>query len=116
MNNKKDKNDLSGFEELLEDFVSTENSKQLKREISESKNFDNFELERYLEIENERLSNLESFFTKKIPNKLNFSQSEKLSKIQTKRIEEIKEKINQKIDNFDSTLNRNLSKLFDHIF
>jgi hypothetical protein len=39
-----------------------------------------------------------------------------LSKIQTKRIEDIKEKINQKIDNFDSTLNRNLSKLFDHIF
>lgn len=116
MNNKKDKNDISGFEELLEDYIITESSKSKSKDLSEIKNFDSFELERFLEIENERLKNIESFFTKKIPNRINFSQTEKLLKIQEKRIEEVKDKLEQKIDHADSIFMKNLSRIFDHNF
>ena len=116
MNIKKDKNELSGFEELLEDYISTESSKTKTKELNEAKNFDSFELERFLELENERLSNIESFFTKKIPNKINFSQAEKLIKIQESRIEEVKAKIENKIDNPESIIMKNLAKIFDHNF
>lgn len=116
MNNKKDKNDLSGFEELFEDYISTESSKTKIRDSNEGKNFDSFELERFLEIENERLSNIESFFTKKIPNKINFSQAEQLLKVQESRIEEIRAIIEKKIDHSESIFMKNLAKIFDYNF
>ena len=116
MDNKKDKIDLGGFEELFEDYISTEKAKSQLRESKDSKDNDSFELERFLEIENERLTNIETFFTKKIPNKIHFPQSEKLLKIQECRIEEVKNKVLLKIDRQDSVILKNLAKIFDHNF
>ena len=77
---------LNGFEEVFEDYVISEDYKELERLNREkSKAGEQYELLYFLEQENARLTAIEIFLTKKISLRTNFSQTEKLLKIQSDR-------------------------------
>ena len=76
---------LKGFEDVFEDYVKSEDYKEIERKDRDNNKVgEQYELQYFLEQENDRLSALESFLTKKIPLRLNFSQTEKLILIQMK--------------------------------
>ena len=108
---------LKGFEDVFEDYVQSEEYKENERRDREnSKVGEQYELLHFLEQENLRLSSLETFFTKKIPLKINFSQTSKLTLIQIDRKKFIKEKLINQLRNLDSELQRNLSSLMNSHF
>lgn len=117
MKNKKNKTTSKGFEELIEVYLSTEDYlASVKKEQDLNRNYDQYELQQFLELENIRLGKLESFFTKKIPAKKNFSQTEKLIIHQQERKSEILEKSVPQICKLNSTLQLNLNELFNAHF
>jgi hypothetical protein len=108
---------LKGFEDVFEDYVQSEEYKENERRDREnSKVGEQYELLHFLEQENLRLSSLETFFTKKIPLKINFSQTSKLTLIQIDRKKFLKEKLINHLRNLDSELQRNLSSLMNSHF
>lgn len=108
---------ISGFEQLLEQYLNEEDKKENERlkNNSKSENY-NYDLIDYLEVENNRLSKIENFFTKKIPIKINFSQDEKLLLIQKEKKHKLKEKILDHLLTFDSPLMLNASQMFNSHF
>lgn len=108
---------LKGFEDVFEDYVESEEYKELTRREGENfKKAEPYELQYFLEQENARLTALENFFTKKIPLKKNFSQTEKLIHQQQERKTLIKERLNQELKKLDSTIQKNLSHIFNSHF
>ncbi len=108
---------LKGFEDVFEDYVKSEDYKDLERKEREAaKVGEQYELQHFLEQENDRLSSLESFFTKKIPLKMNFSQTEKLILMQMERKRVLREKLEGDIIKLDSHLQKNLASLMNSHF
>ncbi len=108
---------LKGFEDVFEDYVKSEEYKDLERKERESSRVgEQYELQHFLEQENMRLKSLESFLTKKIPLKVNFSQTEKLILIQMNRKQELKEKLIPIMKKLDSPLQKNLAQLINSHF
>lgn len=108
---------LKGFEDVFEDYVKSEDYKEIERKEREnSKVGEQYELQHFLEQENDRLSALEIFLTKKIPLKMNFSQTEKLILIQIERKAVLKEKISDELSKLDSAFQKNLAHMMNSHF
>lgn len=108
---------LKGFEDVFEDYVKSEEYKDNERKEREAnKAGEQYELQHFLEQENDRLSSLEIFFTKKIPLKMNFSQTEKLTVIQMERKRILKEKLSSDLTKLDSHFQKNLAQLINSHF
>ncbi len=108
---------LKGFEDVFEDYVKSEEYKDIERkEREKTKVGEQYELQHFLEQENDRLSGLETFLTKKVTLKMNFSQTEKLAIHQKERKRQLKEKIGPELIKFDSQLQKNLAQLLNSHF
>ena len=108
---------LKGFEDVFEDYVKSEDYKDIERKERENtKVGEQYELQHFLEQENERLSAMEIFLTKKIPLKMNFSQTEKLTLVQMERKRVLKEKLCPDLAKLDSPLQKNLAQLINSHF
>lgn len=108
---------LKGFEDVFEDYVKSEEYKDNERKERESARAgEQYELQYFLEQENNRLSGLESFLSKKISLKVNFSQTDKLIQVQQKRKSEVKEKLTDSMKKMDSQLQKNLAQLLNSHF
>lgn len=107
---------LKGFEEVFEDYLESEEYKDQQRKERESKSGDQYELQYFLEQENARLKGLEVFLTKKVPLKINFSQTEKLIKVQEDRKKVLLEKMGPEFQKLTSTLQKNLAHFFNSHF
>jgi len=110
-------NNLKGFEEVYEDFVKSEEYKDNERKERETARAgEQYELQHFLELENNRLKALETFLSKKISLKINFSQTEKLLLVQLKRKNELKDKLTETMKRPDSHLQKNLAQLLNSHF
>lgn len=110
-------NNLKGFEEVYEDFVKSEEYKDNERKERETARAgEQYELQHFLEQENNRLKSLETFLSKKISLKINFSQTEKLILVQNKRKRELKDKLTESMKKPDSHLQKNLAQLLNSHF
>ena len=108
---------LKGFEDVFEDYVESEEYKELARKEQESfKIGEQYELQNFLEQENARLTCLEVFLTKKVSLKTNFSQTDKLISMQEERNRILKEKLLLDIKKLNSALQKNLSLFFNSHF
>ncbi len=108
---------LKGFEDVFEDYVESEEYKELeRRERDNSKVGEQYELQHFLEQENARLTGLEIFLTKKVSLKTNFSQTDKLIQVQKDRRILISEKLFGEFRKSDSTLQKNLAQFFNSHF
>ena len=108
---------LKGFEDVFEDYVKSEDYKEIERKEREnSKVGEQYELQHFLEQENARLSALEVFLTKKIPLKMNFSQTEKLILLQMERKAVLKEKLSDELIKLDSVFQKNLAQMMNSHF
>ena len=108
---------LEGFEDVFEDYVESEDYKDLERkELQKSMAGDKYELQFFLEQENARLTCLEIFLTKKISLKKNFSQTKKLIFLQQERKQKIREKLFSEFIKSDSALQKNLAQFFNTHF
>ena len=109
--------ELKGFEDIFEDYVENEEEKERRRiEKTSAKSTENYELQNFLEEENSRLSNIESFFTKKIPAKVNFSQTENLILEQMRKKMILTEKLIAEFSRTEGQLQKNLSAMFNAHF
>ncbi len=107
--NKINKN---GFEDIFEEIIEKDTIKDKEELIIAEKQ----ELQTFLEQEQVRLIKLENFLAVKIGNKVNFSQSEKLIKTQSKRKKELRRQIAQVISKPDSIFYKNLVQMFNSHF
>lgn len=108
---------LKGFEDVFEDYVESEEFRDKERRQSENQKIgEQYELQHFLEQENARLTGLENFLTKKIPLKLNFSQTDKLIKVQNERKKVLKEKLLPELKRPETPLQKNLAALFNAHF
>ncbi len=107
---------LKGFEEVFEDYVDSEEFKEKERKDRDGKSGEQYELQHFLEQENDRLTALEVFLTKKVPLKTNFSQTEKLLQQQVERKKILKEKLLAEFKKLDSALQKNLAQIFNSHF
>ena len=108
---------LKGFEDVFEDYVISEDYKELERINREkSKAGEQYELQYFLEQENARLTAIEVFLTKKISIRTNFSQTEKLLKIQNDRKNLLKEKLLTEVKILNSTFQKNIAQFFNSHF
>lgn len=109
--------DLKGFEDVFEDYVTSEEFKEHERKDRDnSKIGEQYELQHFLEQENSRLSALEVFLTKKIPLVMNFSQTEQLILVQMERKKVLQEKLLTHLIKLDSPLQKNLAQLMNSHF
>ena len=108
---------LKGFEDVFEDYIQSEEFKENERkERDKARTGEQYELQHFLEQENDRLTGLEIFLTKKIPLKINFSQTDKLIKHQRERKKTIKNKLTVELGKLDSSLQKNLAYFFNAHF
>jgi hypothetical protein len=108
---------LKGFEDVFEDYVESEEYKELERkEYENSKVGEQYELHSFLEQENARLTALEIFLSKKISLKLNFSQTEKFILLQRERKKALSEKLSAELNKTTSSLHKNLAQFFNSHF
>lgn len=108
---------LKGFEDVFEEYVKNEEYKDTERKEREnSKLGEQYELQHFLQQENNRLSAIETFLTKKIPLKMNFSQTEKLTLLQMSRKRVLKEKLGTDLILLDSIFQKNLAQMFNSHF
>lgn len=108
---------LKGFEDVFEDYINSEDYKETeKKEREKNKLGEQYELQRFLEQENDRLSAIENFYTKKIPLKINFSQTDKLIQTQLDRKKILQDKIIDESLKLDSTFQKNLAQLLNSHF
>jgi hypothetical protein len=108
---------LKGFEDVFADYVKSEDYKDTEREKRENNKVgEQYELQHFLEQENDRLSAMEIFLTKKISLKINFSQTEKLTLTQMERKRVLKEKLVPDLTKLDSALQKNLAQLINSHF
>ncbi|MBC7428754.1 MAG: hypothetical protein H7336_09105 [Bacteriovorax sp.] len=108
---------LKGFEDVFADYVKSEDYKDNERKERENtKVGEQYELQHFLEQENDRLSAMEIFLTKKIPLLRNFSQTEKLTLVQMERKRVLKEKLIPDLTKLDSALQKNLAQMINSHF
>jgi hypothetical protein len=108
---------LKGFEDVFEDYVKSEEYKDIERKERErTKVGEQYELQHFLEQENDRLSGLETFLTKKVTLKMNFSQTDKLIRHQRDRKKLLLDKLGPELIKFDSQLQKNLAQLLNSHF
>lgn len=108
---------LKGFEDVFEDYVESEEYKDSeRREKDNTKAGEQYELQLFLEQENERLTALEIFLTKKISLKTNFSQTVKLTEQQIERKSILKDKLRDELKKSDSIFQKNLAQFFNSHF
>lgn len=108
---------LKGFEDVFEDYVKSEEYKDHERKEREhAKVGEQYELQHFLEQENERLKGLEIFLSKKIPLKMNFSQTEKLILHQLNRKKEVTARLSEQLTKHDSQFQKNVSQLMNAHF
>ncbi len=108
---------LKGFEDVFEDYVHSEEYKDMeRRDYENSKVGEQYELQYFLEQENARLTSLEVFLTKKVSLKTNFSQTEKLKSLQIERKKILKEKLGNDFKKLDSAIQKNLAQFFNSHF
>lgn len=108
---------LKGFEDVFEDYVKSEEYKDVERKERErTKVGEQYELQHFLEQENDRLSGLEIFLTKKVTLKMNFSQTDKLIRHQKDRKKLLLDKLGPELIKFDSQLQKNLAQLLNSHF
>ncbi len=109
--------EIKGFEELFSEYMdSEENKEKIRKERENQKGSEQYELQHFLEQENHRLTGIEILFTKKLPSKLNFSQTEKLTVMQMQTKRDVLEKIILEISKNDSHFNKNLQSMFNAHF
>jgi hypothetical protein len=116
MKNKKSNNSIKGFEELFEVYHANDENYLREKAQEQDRNYDQYELQHFLEQENVRLGLIESFLTKKIPSKKNFSQTEKLIKHQVDRKIFLLEKTIPLVSKLNSSFQQNLALLFNAHF
>jgi hypothetical protein len=114
--NKKKIPGLNGFEELFESYLTKDEFSEANKDQDANRNNEQYELQHFLEQENLRLGNIESFLTKKIPAQINFSQTEKLITHQKNRKKEILQKSVPALGKLTSQLQQNLAQLFNAHF
>lgn len=114
--NKKKIRGIDGFEELFENYLDQDEYAAAKKEQELKRDTDQYELQHFLEQENIRLGNIETFLTKKIPAKTNFSQAEKLIAHQRNRKKEVMQKILPVISKLTSSFQQNMAQLFNAHF
>jgi hypothetical protein len=108
---------LKGFEDVFEDYVESEEFKELERKNQDSQKLgEQYELQSFLEQENLRLTCLEKFLATKIPSQVFFSQTEKLIILQNEKKEKIQNKISEEVKKLDSKLQKNLAHIFNSHF
>lgn len=108
---------LKGFEDVFEDYVESEEFRDKERRQNDNQKVgEQYELQHFLEQENARLTGLENFLTKKIPLKLNFSQTDKLILVQNERKKVLREKLIPEVKRLDSPLQKNLAAFFNAHF
>lgn len=108
---------LKGFEDVFEDYVESEEFRDKERRQNDNQKVgEQYELQHFLEQENARLTGLEHFLTKKIPLKLNFSQTDKLILVQNERKKVLREKLLPEVKRLDSPLQKNLASFFNSHF
>ena len=109
--------EIRGFEELFSEYLKSEEAREKEKKDRESvKQSEIYELQAFLEQENERLTRLEIFFTKKLPALFNFSQAKKLFELQHDRRMVIKRKLSDELLKKESKFQKNLSQLFNSHF
>jgi len=109
--------EIKGFEELFSDYLESEESKERARKDRENqKGTEQYELQHFLEQENSRLTGLEVLFTKKLPAKLNFSQTEKLTVLQMQNKRDTLDKLILEVSKSDSLFLKNLQSMFNAHF
>lgn len=113
---KKKISGLKGFEELYEVYLNKDEYGAAKNDQDSNRNNDQYELQHFLELENTRIGNIETFLTKKIPAKKNFSQTEKLISHQLNRKEEVLEKSLPVLTKLTSSFQQNMAQLFNAHF
>lgn len=108
--NKKKIPGLDGFEELFDDYSG------VKSDSDSNRSNEQYELQHFLEQENTRITNIETFLTKKISAKTNFSQAEKLIFHQENRKNEVMQKTVPVIGKLSSSFQQNMAQLFNAHF
>lgn len=109
------KRDLEGFEELLDEIIN-EGDLAYKSKLQENKQFDNYKLFNFLELEKSRALKLKEMVTKKIPNVIEYNQSAEVMERLTYHNIEVKESIVKEIRHFDSVFHKNIRELFNNAF
>ena len=108
---------LAGFEDVFEDYIGSEEYKELERnERENTKTGEQYELQSFLEQESARLTALEVFLSKKISLNSNFSQTDKLVLQQIVKKKELKEKLFHEFKKADSYFQKNLAQFFNSHF
>lgn len=109
--------ELKGFEEIFQDYVESEDEKERMRALKDGQRAaETYELQNFLEEENSRLTNIESFFTKKVPAKLNFSQTERLIIEQMRRKNLLKDSLSKELLKENTLVLKNLALIFNAHF
>ena len=105
--------ELSGFEEVVDEFLTHE---QIYGNENREKKNSNFELTDFLELELKRLDKIDIFLTKKIEQQKRFSQSEKILNLQAARRNLIISKLISLLQNDQNHLKKNLANIFNAHF
>lgn len=114
--NKKKIPGINGFEELFDVYLNKDEYAGTKSDSESNRNNEQYELQYFLEQENTRISKIETFLTKKIPAKTNFSQAEKLITHQLNRKNEVMQKTIPVIGKLSSSFQQNMAQLFNAHF
>jgi coproporphyrinogen III oxidase-like Fe-S oxidoreductase len=111
--NKKSFEDLSGFQDFIDE---TRKEIQVKESLKESKNPKNFDQKAFLSHDEIRLKKLKDLFEKKIPFMNKFNQGDTIIKKQNEEILHFKKNIFQLTDQADSPFRKSLREIFDRFF
>lgn len=113
-NKKKEDNDLSGFEEVMD--LIDHDRKQSEREKHRRAKHDPYELFNFLELENVRLQKLEIFFNDKVQNLTENATTENLCDIQQNQIDQSRKQLWSTLHADESIYLKNLRLLFNKVF
>lgn len=110
------KEELKGFEELIEGFLDEQDEQKVKSQLSNDKNYDSYKNYNHLELERERVQKLSSMISRKIPNVIEHNMSGSIVEKLTSYNYNIKEEIVDEVVKFDSIFNKNIRVLFNKAF
>ncbi len=106
-----DDEDLSGFEEFIEEFEP-----EIQEKKKKGKNKFNSEINSYIDDEKKRLSKLSEFFHSKMKNADQYQQSSDLISKQKSFNRVCRERLNKRFQEEDSDFQKNLKQLFENHF
>ncbi len=110
------KEELKGFEDLIEGFLDEQEEQKIKSQLSNDRNYDSFKNYNHLELERERVQKLSSMISRKIPNVIEHNMSGNIVEKLTSYNYNIKEEIVDEVKKFDSIFNKNIRVLFNKAF